>query len=90
MNKEIVMPTEQDTLDFSHIAQNNPSGWILRTNLTEATGGMLNSRTEANNDSKRVDCIEGRIVIGKRKIAYPVESVIKKLQEKCRIIPDKD
>jgi hypothetical protein len=85
---EIIMTTEQNTLDFSHIAKNNPSGWILRTNLTEATGGLLHSRTEANNDSKGIG-IEGRIIIGKRKIAYSVESVIKKLQEKCRIIPEK-
>lgn len=87
---EIIMDTEQNKPDFSHIAKNNPSGWILRTNLTEATGGLLHSRTEANNDSKGENVIEGRIIIGKRKIAYSVESVIKRLQEKCRFVPEKN
>ncbi len=76
------MISDQNKPDFSSIIKNNPSGWILRANLTEATGGLLHSRTEANADSQGTG-IEGRISLGKRKIAYPVESVIKKLQEKC-------
>jgi len=83
------MDTEQNMPDFSNIAKNNPSGWILRTDLTEATGGMLHSRTAANEDVQGIG-IEGRILIGKRKIAYPVASVIKRLQEKCRVISEKN
>ena len=77
------MESEQNNLDFSEIIKNNPSGWILRTNLTKETGGLLHSRTEANNDS--LGCgIPGRIVVGKRRIAYPIDEIIKYLQKKVR------
>ncbi len=70
--------------DFSNIVNNNPSGFILRTKLTEQTGGLLHGRTEANRDSLGIG-IPGRITIGKRKVAYPVEAVVKYLQSKVTI-----
>jgi len=41
--------------DFSQLINNNPSGYILRTKLTEQTGGLLHSRTMANLDSLGVE-----------------------------------
>lgn len=75
------MPNPEFKPDFSQIIKNNPSGYILRTKLSEATGGLLHGRTEANNDSLGIG-IHGRIMIGKRKVAYPVESVVEYLQAK--------
>ncbi len=83
------MNTEKREPDFSHILKNNPSGWILRTDLTEKTGGLIHSRTAANLDSKG-EGIKGRIVIGKKKIAYPVEEVVKFLQARARYFSDGD
>ena len=68
---------------FDEIRENNPSGYILRGNLKQATGGLLDGRTMANLDCKGEgisECIE----FG-RKRAYPVEAVIKFLQEKVVI-----
>jgi hypothetical protein len=66
---------------FKEIIKNNPSGYILRKDLTEKTGGLLHGRTEANNDCLGIG-IPGRILIGNRKVAYPVEAIIRYLQEK--------
>jgi hypothetical protein len=74
----------QNRPDFSQIIKNNPSGYILRKDLSEKTGGLLHGRTEANNDSMGKG-IPGRIVIGKRKVAYPVESVVAYLQSKITV-----
>lgn len=66
--------------DFPRIVENCPSGIILRTKLSEATGGLINGRTMAN-----LDCmgkgIPGRFSIG-RKVAYPVEAVVEYLKSK--------
>jgi hypothetical protein len=67
--------------DFSEIIQNNPSGYILRTKLSEETGGLLHGRTMANLDSLGTG-IPDRIIIGDRKVAYPVMAVVKYLQSK--------
>ena len=73
--------------DFSQIEKNNPSGWILRADLTEKTGGLLHSRTMANLDSLGKG-IPGRITMG-RKVAYPVQSVIEFLAERYKVVnPD--
>jgi len=74
------MKDVQAQFNFEQIVKNNPSGWILRKNLTRETGGLIHSRTEANKDSLGIG-IPGRIKIG-RKVAYPIESVIKYLQSK--------
>ncbi len=66
---------------FSEIIKNNPSGYILRKDLTERTGGLLHSRTMANLDSIGQG-IPNRIMIGNRKVAYSVDEVIKYLQKK--------
>jgi len=75
------MEQKQTTPTFGEIIRNNPSGYILRKDLTEKTGGLLNGRTEANNDCNGVG-IPDRIMIGNRKVAYRVEAIIRYLQEK--------
>lgn len=74
------------TPDFSWIVKNNPSGWIIRPNMTEKTGGLLNGRTMANLDSLGKG-IPGRITMG-RKVAYPVLNVVKFLEQKYRVVAD--
>ena len=70
--------------DFTQIIKNNPSGFILRTKLSEKTGGLLHGRTMANLDSLG-EGIPGRITIGKRKVAYPVMAVVEYLQSKVKL-----
>lgn len=82
------MKSRQTTPDFSHILKNSPSRWILRRDLTVKTGGLLNGRTAANLDSQGIG-IKGRILIGKKKIAYPAEEVVRFLEEQSQLIPDK-
>ena len=84
------MQQSQNKPDFSQILNSNPSGYILRTNLSKATGGLLHGRTMANLDSLGTG-IPDRITIGNRKVAYPVESVIKFLQSKVTVhLPGND
>lgn len=78
------MQQSQTKPDFSQILSNNPSGYILRTNLSKATGGLLHGRTMANLDSLGIG-IPGRITIGHRKVAYPVQSVVEYLQSKITV-----
>ena len=74
------------TPNFSQIIETNPSGWILRTDLTEKTGGLLHSRTAANLDSMGQG-IPGRIKMNK-KVAYPVQNIVKFLEQKYRVVAD--
>ena len=62
------------------IIDNNPYGFILRPNLNEKTGGLLNSRYMANLDSLGQG-IKHRFKVGK-KTAYPISSVIEFLRDK--------
>lgn len=73
-----------DTPDFSQIKNNNPSGYILRKDLTEKTGGLLHGRTMANLDSLGLG-IPGRLLIGKRKVAYPVQAVVEYLKKLVKV-----
>jgi len=70
--------------DFTQIVKSNPSGYILRKNLSEKTGGLLHGRTMANLDSLG-EGIPGRITFGKRKVAYPVMAVVEYLQSKVTV-----
>ncbi len=76
-------PSTRVTPDFSQIISNNPSGYILRTKLSEKTGGLLHGRTMANLDSLG-EGIPGKISIG-RKVAYPVQSVVEYLQSRVTV-----
>lgn len=75
---------EKNEANFSHILKNNPSGYILRRDLTEKTGGLLHGRTMANLDSLGKG-IPGRIMI-KNRVAYPIEAVVEYLQKIVRVV----
>ena len=57
---------------------------IPRKEIGRATGGVLNSRTEANNDCSG-ESIPGRFKIGRQNI-YPVPGVIHRLRSKMTTI----
>jgi hypothetical protein len=78
------MKNSQTTPEFSQILKNCKSGFILRQNLNAATNGMLHGRTMANLDSQGIG-IPGRIMIGNRKVAYPVEAVVEYLQKLVKV-----
>ncbi|MBN1636384.1 MAG: hypothetical protein JW920_07715 [Deltaproteobacteria bacterium] len=67
--------------DFTKMAEQWPSALVARSEVGKFSGGILNPRTMAN-----LDCmgkgVKDRVRIGKRRIAYPVESLIKFLEDK--------
>jgi len=73
--------------DFSQIIKNNPAGYILRKDLSKKTGGLLHGRTMANLDSLGQG-IPGRIKIGNRKVAYPLQAVVEYLQKMVSVSDD--
>jgi hypothetical protein len=83
------MNQAKEVPDFSQIVNNNPSGYILRKDLTEKTGGLLHGRTMANLDSLGLG-IPGRIMIGSRKTAYPVQAVVSYLQKMVKVDHEKE
>ncbi len=75
---------DQKKPSFKEIVDQNPSGYILRKDLTEKTGGLLHGRTMANLDSLGQG-IPNRIMIGNRKVAYSVQAVVEYLQGKVEV-----
>lgn len=67
--------------DFQEFARKWPAPVVARSELPKFSGGVLNSRTEANRDSLGIG-IPGRFRVG-RKICYPVESVIAYMRERA-------
>ena len=65
---------------FASLADKWPSTFVAREKVAEFSGGMLNPRTLANRDSKGQGP-EGKILLGKRKVAYSVDALIKYLDE---------
>ncbi len=65
---------------FQKIIKNNPYGFILRPDLKEKTGGLLNGSYHKN-----LDCIgkgiKNRFIVGNT-TAYPIADVIEFLKEK--------
>jgi hypothetical protein len=55
------------------------SGWsspfVSRNKLSELTGGIINPKTLRNLDSLGQG-IPGKFTVGKRTVAYPIESVV--------------
>ncbi len=76
MKKELV----QEDINFNvdeikkQLLKNFPLGFIPREKITEATGGILISKTMANKDCDD-EGIKGSIRIGK-KVCYPINGVI--------------
>ena len=66
---------------FSSLADSWPSAFVSRGEISRFSGGIINPRTLANQDSQGVGP-KGRINIG-RKVCYPVSSVIAWLEERA-------
>ncbi len=69
--------------DLSSLATKWPSSIVARSEIESFTGGILNQKTCANLDSQGKG-IQGRIRINSRKIAYPVQEVIRFLEERSQ------
>ena len=67
--------------DFSDLAKKWPSAWVARTKISEFTGGLVSERYLAHLDA-RGKGPAGKVKIG-RKIAYPVEEVVKWLERRA-------
>ena len=73
--------------DLSFLSRNWTSEIVSRDAVEEFTGGIINSKTLANLDSKGIGP-EGRIRIG-RKIAYRVKPFIQWLEDRAEVIAKK-
>ena len=69
-------------ISFQGMADRWPSPFVARERIGEFTGGIYNPKYMANLDSKGLGP-EGRIRLGRRKIAYPVASVIRWLEDRA-------
>lgn len=74
-------------IDFSHLASKINSKFITRQKAEEITDGAISEKRLANLDSLG-EGPEGKIYIG-RKAAYPVESFIQWLENRCRVAESK-
>jgi hypothetical protein len=72
--------------DITELAKRWPSPLVARDQkqLDKFSGGILNARTLANEDSLGTGP-KGRIKVG-RKVAYPVESLIQWMRDKTETI----
>jgi hypothetical protein len=73
--------------DLASLAEKWPSSMVSRTEIERFTGGIVSEKYIANLDSAGKGP-EGRIRIG-RKIAYSVDSVIRWLESRSTVIPDR-
>ncbi len=69
--------------DLRMLAFKWPSAYVSRDKVGEFSGGILHPRTLANLDAKGVGP-RGRIRINNKKIAYPVDELIKWMEERCQ------
>ena len=73
--------SEQSGL-FANLAEKWPSTYVARGEVGKFSGGILHPRSMAN-----LDCLgkgpEGRIHIGKKKVAYPVQSLIRWMEKRA-------
>jgi hypothetical protein len=76
--------SKNNTPDLSHLASRWPSTLVARSEISNFTGGAINSRTLANLDSKGKGP-PGRIKIGK-KVAYKVSSLIFWLEHRSEVL----
>jgi hypothetical protein len=74
---------------FSGLAEKWPSAWVARTEIKKFTGGMIGEKYMANLDSAGLGP-KGRVRIGGRKVAYPVNEFVKWLEARSEIIPERD
>jgi hypothetical protein len=75
------MNPTKETPNFSKLFEKWPSPFVARTEVSRFSGGILNSKTCANNDSKGTGPA-GRVKIG-RKIAYEKNALVEWLQNRA-------
>ena len=72
---------------FQSMAERWPSSFVARTEISHFTGGIISERYIGNLDSQNKG-IPGRIRCG-RKIAYPVNEVVRWLEGRSEVVPDR-
>ena len=75
------MNPTKETPDFKKLFENWPSPFVARSEVSRFSGGILNSKTCANNDSNGTGPA-GRLKIG-RKVAYEKTELIKWLESRA-------
>ena len=78
---------EMEKSIFHEMAERWPSSMVSRTEIEKFTGGIISEKYIANLDSAGKGP-KGRIRIG-RKIAYNVDSVIRWLESRASIVPER-
>ena len=76
---------EVKNTDLSYLAQKWPSGVVARERISDFTGGLLSPGRMANLDVAGQGPPE-RIRFAGRKIAYPVNSLIKWLESRAEVL----
>ena len=72
---------------FQSMMERWPSSLVSRAEISHFTGGIISDRYIANLDSQGTGPA-GRIRIG-RKIAYPVNELIRWLESRSEVVPDR-
>lgn len=73
-----------ESVNFKALAERWPSAWVARTAIPTFTGGIISEKYIANLDSQGKGPA-GRVRIG-RKIAYPVNEVVRWLENRATSI----
>jgi predicted DNA-binding transcriptional regulator AlpA len=76
----------EKVIDFSMIANFCPSPYLSREEVERVTGGLVTAKYLANLDSDGKGPA-GRIRLG-RKVAYPVQDVIRWLEERTKPVKE--
>lgn len=71
--------------DLSSLRDRWPSPYVAREKVGEFSGGILHPRTMANLDALGQGP-KGRIRMNGKKIAYPVDELIKWMQSRCQTV----
>lgn len=74
---------------FQELAAKWPSAWVARTEAKDFSGGMVSAKLLANCDCAGTGPA-GRIRCGGRKVAYPVNELIKWLEARSEVIPERN
>lgn len=72
---------------FQSMLERWPSSFVARTEISHFTGGIISDRYLANLDSQGTGPA-GRIRIG-RKIAYPVNELVRWLEARSEVVPER-
>lgn len=57
---------------------------VARDQVSRFTGGIISGRSVANLDARGEGPSE-RVILGSRRVGYPVESLVKWLKERCTV-----